>query len=412
MSEVIVIGGGAAGLMAAVSAADAGARVTLLERNEKLGKKIYITGKGRCNVTHACEPDVFLKNVVQNPRFLYSALNAFPPAELMAWLEKHGCPVEVERGDRVFPVSQKASDVTRAFERELRRLGVRVRLNARASALCAEDGRVTGVTLQSGESLAADAVIVCTGGQSYASTGSTGDGWGWLSALGHSTFPALPSLVGLESGAAWVRDLQGLSLKNVRLTLGEGKKTLYTDVGEMLFTHFGVSGPLVLSASAYATERAPEALCLTLNLKPGLTAQQLDARVVRDVAQAPRKQLSHVLAGLYPARLVQAMAELCALDAQKPAGSLTREERGRLVETTRALVIPVSGLRGLNEAIVTRGGVNVKELNPSTLESRLVRGLYVAGELLDVDALTGGFNLHIAFATGRAAGRAAACAVL
>ena len=412
MSEVIVIGGGAAGLMAAVSAADAGARVTLLERNEKLGKKIYITGKGRCNVTHACEPDVFLKNVVQNPRFLYSALNAFPPAELMAWLEKHGCPVEVERGDRVFPVSQKASDVTRAFERELRRLGVRVRLNARVSALCAEDGRVTGVTLQSGESLEADAVIVCTGGRSYASTGSTGDGWGWLSALGHSTFPALPSLVGLESGAAWVRNLQGLSLKNVRLTLGEGKKTLYTDVGEMLFTHFGVSGPLVLSASAYATERAPEALCLTLNLKPGLTAQQLDARVVRDVAQAPRKQLSHVLAGLYPARLTQTMAELCALDAQKPAGSLTREERARLVETTQALVIPVSGLRGLNEAIVTRGGVNVKELNPSTLESRLVRGLYVAGELLDVDALTGGFNLLIAFATGRAAGRAAACAVL
>lgn len=412
MSEVLVIGGGAAGLMAAVSAAEAGARVTLLERNEKLGKKIYITGKGRCNVTNACGPDVFLKNVVQNPRFLYSALNAFPPVDLMSWLEAHGCPVEVERGDRVFPVSQKASDVTRAFERELRRLGVQVRLNARVNALCAENGHITGVKLQNGETLAAQAVIVCTGGQSYASTGSTGDGWHWLSALGHSTFPALPSLVGLESGAAWVRDLQGLSLKNVRLTLAEGKKALYTDVGEILFTHFGVSGPLVLSASAYATERAPEALCLTLNLKPGLTAQQLDARVVRDVAQAPRKQLSHVLAGLYPARLTQMMAELCALDAQKPAGSLTREERARLVQTTQALVIPLGGVRGLNEAIVTRGGVNVKELIPSTMESRLVRGLYVAGELLDVDALTGGFNLHIAFATGRAAGRAAASAVL
>lgn len=409
---MIVIGGGAAGLMAAVSAAEAGARVTLLERNEKLGKKIYITGKGRCNVTHACEPDAFLKSVVQNPRFLYSTLNAFSPADLMAWLEAHGCPVEVERGDRVFPVSQKASDVTRAFERELRRLDVRVHLNTRVSALCAADGHVTGVALQGGESLAAQAVIVCAGGQSYASTGSTGDGWSWLSALGHSTFPALPSLVGMESDADWVRGLQGVSLKNVRLTLQKEKKTLYTDVGEMLFAHFGVSGPLVLSASAYATELSPEELSLTLNLKPGLSAQQLDARIVRDVAQAPRRQLAHVLAGLYPSRLSQAMADLCALDAQKPAGSLTREERARLVQATQSLPIPISGLRGLNEAIVTRGGVNVKEINPATLESRLVHGLYVAGELLDVDALTGGFNLHIAFATGRAAGRAAACAVL
>lgn len=408
MSELIVIGGGAAGLMAAVSAAGAGAEVTLLERNEKLGKKVYITGKGRCNVTNACETDVFLKNVVKNPRFLYSALNAFPPSAMMDWLERHGCPVVVERGNRVFPESQKASDVTRAFEREMRRLGVRVRLNARVRSVDAADGRVTGVTLEGGERLRSDAVVVCTGGQSYASTGSTGDGWAWLSALGHTTFPALPSLVGLESDAAWVRDLQGLSLKNVRLTLRKGKKTLYTDLGEMLFTHFGVSGPLALSASAYLTELAPEDVSLTMNLKPGLDARQLDARVVRDVAEAPRRQLGHVLAGLFPARLSQTMARLCALDAQKPAGSLTREERARLVEITQALDIPLSGTRGLNEAIVTRGGVSVKEIDPSTMESRLVRGLYVAGELLDVDALTGGFNLHIAFATGRAAGHAAA----
>lgn len=408
MNKVIVIGGGAAGLMAAASAAQSGASVTLLERNEKLGKKIYITGKGRCNVTNACEPDAFLKSVVKNPRFLYSALHALPPSALMAWLEEHGCPVVVERGNRVFPESQKASDVTRAFERELRRLNVDVRLNRRVERIEAEDGRVTGVRLEGGERLNADAVIACSGGQSYASTGSTGDGWRWLSELGHTVYPALPSLVGLESGEAWVRGLQGLSLKNVRLTLTMGKKKLYTELGEMLFTHFGVSGPLVLSASAYLAELAPEETTLALDLKPALNTQQLDARILRDVAAAPKKQLSNVLCGLFPARLAEAMAELCNLDALKPAGFLTREERERLVRTTQSLVIPVDGLRSLNEAIVTRGGVSVKEIDPSTMESRKCRGLYAAGELLDVDALTGGFNLHIAFSTGWLAGRAAA----
>lgn len=393
--------------MAAVSAAQAGADVTLLERNEKLGKKIYITGKGRCNATNACEPDAFMKSVVKNPRFLYSALNALTPHDLMQWFEDHGCPVVVERGDRVFPESQKASDITRAFERELRRLDVNVRLHTKVRSVDAKDGRIVGVTLENGTQLKADAVIVCTGGQSYVSTGSTGDGWKWLSDLGHTTFPALPSLVGLTSDAGWVRELQGLSLKNVRLTLTRGKKKLYTELGEMLFTHFGVSGPLVLSASAYMTELAPEDVTLSIDLKPGLNAQQLDARILRDVADAPKKQLGNVLCGLFPARLAECMAYLCQLDATKPAGSLTREERARLVEKTQSLVIPVDGLRSLNEAIVTRGGVSVKEIDPSTMESRLVEGLYVAGELLDVDALTGGFNLHIAFSTGLLAGRRA-----
>ena len=408
MNEVIIIGGGAAGLMAAAAAAQAGARVTLLERNEKLGKKIYITGKGRCNATNACEPQAFLKSVVKNPRFLYSALGALPPAELMQFLQDNGCPVVVERGDRVFPESQKASDVTRAFERALRRLNVSVRLNTRVADIRRQDGRVTGVALEGGAVLPADAVIMCTGGQSYPSTGSTGDGWGWLSALGHTVFPPLPSLVGLVSEEAWVRGLQGLSLKNVRLTLTMGKKKLYTDLGEMLFTHFGVSGPLVLSASAYVTELAPEEAALTLDLKPGLTAEQLDARILRDVAQSPKRQLGNLLCGLFPARLADAMAQLCGLDAAQPAGAFTREQRARLVEKTKALPIPVCATRGLSEAIVTRGGVSVKEINPSTMESRLVRGLYVAGELLDVDALTGGFNLHIAFATGFLAGQNAA----
>ena len=405
---MIVIGGGAAGLMAAVSAANAGARVTLLERNEKLGKKIYITGKGRCNATNACEPDAFMKSVVKNPRFLFSALNALPPSAFMEWLENHGCPIVVERGDRVFPESQKASDVTRAFERELRRLNVNVRLNARVKALDVKDGRAVGVTLENGTRLPADSVIVCTGGQSYVSTGSTGDGWKWLSGCGHTTFPALPSLVGLTSDEKWVQDLQGLSLKNVRATLTRGKKKLYTELGEMLFTHFGVSGPLVLSASAYMTELAPEDVQLSIDLKPGLKSEQLDARILRDVAEAPKKQLGNLLCGLYPSRLAETMIALCGLDASKPAGMLSREERALLVHKTQNLVIPLSGTRSLNEAIVTRGGVSVKEIDPSTMESRLVEGLYVAGELLDVDALTGGFNLHIAFSTGYLAGRNAA----
>ena len=408
MSEIIIIGGGAAGLMAAVTAAGAGAHVTLLERNEKLGKKIYITGKGRCNATNACEPDVFMKSVVKNPRFLYSALNALPPSALMEWLENHGCPIVVERGDRVFPESQKASDVTRAFEREIRRLNVNVRLNARVQSLDVKEAAVTGVTLENGQHLSADAVIVCTGGQSYVSTGSTGDGWKWLEQQGHTTFPALPSLVGLTSDERWVQELQGLSLKNVRLTLTRGKKKLYTELGEMLFTHFGVSGPLVLSASAYMAELAPEEVTLEVDLKPGLSAQQLDARILRDVAASPKKQLSNMLCGLFPARLAETMAQLCRLDASKPAGFLTREERETLIQRTQHLVIPVDGLRSLNEAIVTRGGVSVKEIDPSTMESKKIKGLYVAGELLDVDALTGGFNLHIAFSTGFLAGRAAA----
>lgn len=408
MNKVIVIGGGAAGLMAAVSAANAGADVTLLERNEKLGKKIYITGKGRCNATNACEPDAFMKSVVKNPRFLYSALNALPPSALMEWLENHGCPIVVERGDRVFPESQKASDVTRAFEKELRRLNVNVRLHSRVRSLCVKEACVTGVVLENGQVMEADSVIVATGGQSYVSTGSTGDGWQWLESQGHTTYPALPSLVGLISDEKWVQDLQGLSLKNVRLTLTRGKKKLYTELGEMLFTHFGVSGPLILSASAYMTELAPEDVTLSIDLKPGLKADQLDARILRDIAESPKKQLGNLLCGLFPSRLAETMAQVCGLDPQKPANTLTREERAALVAKTQALVIPISGTRSLNEAIVTRGGVSVKEIDPSTMESRLVRGLYVAGELLDVDALTGGFNLHIAFSTGFLAGKAAA----
>ena len=408
MKHIIVIGGGAAGLLAAMGAAGQDTRVTLLEKNEKLGKKIYITGKGRCNVTNDCTPESFRTQVVKNPRFLFSALSAFAPADMMALLERLGCPVKTERGNRVFPVSEKASDVTRALEKELRRLGVQIRLNSGVRSVDASDGRITGVTLEDGGFLAADAVIVATGGMSYPTTGSTGDGFKWLSALGHTVYPALPTLIPLTSDARWVTGLQGLSLRNVRLTLKSGKKKLYTELGEMLFTHFGITGPLVLSASAYMAELAPDEVSLTLDLKPGLTHEQLDARIQRDVAEAGRKQLGTVLCGLYPARLAETMAQLCVLGWTAPACELTREARTALVERTKALEIPLSGTRPLSEAVVTRGGVSVKELNPATMESKLVSGLYVAGELLDVDALTGGYNLQIAFSTGLLAGRSAA----
>ena len=408
MNKVIVIGGGAAGLMAALSAAEAGASVLLLEGNEKLGKKIYITGKGRCNVTNACEPAAFMNKVVKNPRFLFSALNAFGPEDMMALLERQGCPVKVERGDRVFPVSEKASDVTRALEKELRRLGVSIRLNTKVSHILVENTAVCGVELEDGTRLDANRVIVATGGQSYPSTGSTGDGFRWMAELGHTVYPPLPSLIALTCGAAWVSALQGLSLKNVRLTLKRGKKVLYSDVGEMLFTHFGISGPLVLSASAHMAELAPEDVELLLDLKPGLTAQQLDARLLRELDASGKRQLRTLLTTLYPASLAEEMPALCGIPAHTPACEITREQRARLVKAGKELRLPVDGTRPLTEAVVTRGGVSVKEIDPATMESKKIHGLYAAGELLDVDAMTGGFNLQIAFSTGHLAGMSAA----
>ncbi|NCB06387.1 MAG: aminoacetone oxidase family FAD-binding enzyme, partial [Clostridia bacterium] len=301
-----------------------------------------------------------------------------------------------------------ASDVTRALENELRRLGVSIRLNTRVQKLLLEGGRVAGVETADGQTLRADSVILCTGGASYQSTGSTGDGYRLLAQCGHEVFPPLAALVGLCCEEAWVTELQGLTLKNVRLTLKHGNKTLYTDIGEMLFTHFGVSGPLALSVSSYMAELDARECAITLDLKPGLSEQQLDARVLRDVGAAGRKELRTLLCGLYPARLEETMERLCQLDGRKQANLLTREERGALVQTTKALPLPVTALRPLAEAVVTRGGLDVRQVSPSTMESKLVPGLYVSGELLDVDALTGGFNLHIAFATGFAAGRAAA----
>ena len=405
--EILVAGGGAAGMMAALFAARAGASVTLLERNEKLGKKIYITGKGRCNLTNDCSLEEFLRQVPRNPRFLYGALNRFGPQDMMALMEEAGCPVEVQRGQRVFPRSEKASDVIRALARLMEQAGVRVRLHSRIQSLIVQEGRAAGVVLESGERLEADAVILALGGQSYPMTGSTGDGYTLAQAVGHHVLPPEAVLSALETVEDWPRALQGLALKNVRLTLRSGRKTLYTELGEMLFTHFGISGPLVLEMSCHLPAELAQAQ-VTLDLKPGLTPQQLDLRLQRDFAAQPRKQLQNVLPGLLPLRLSALFPDLAGVSGERICGQITRGEREQLGAALKALPITLRARRPLAEAIVTRGGVDVKEIQPATMESKLLPGLYFAGEMIDVDAHTGGFNLQIAFSTGALAGSSAA----
>lgn len=405
--EILVAGGGAAGMMAALFAARAGASVTLLERNEKLGKKIYITGKGRCNLTNDCSLEEFLRQVPRNPRFLYGALNRFGPQDMMALMEEAGCPVEVQRGQRVFPRSEKASDVIRALARLMEQAGVRVRLHSRIQSLIVQEGRAAGVVLESGERLEADAVILALGGQSYPMTGSTGDGYALAREAGHHVLPPEAVLSALETVENWPCALQGLALKNVRLTLRSGRKTLYTEPGEMLFTHFGISGPLVLEMSCHLPAELAQAQ-VTLDLKPGLTPEQLDLRLQRDFAAQPRKQLQNVLPGLLPLRLSALFPDLAGVSGERICGQITRGEREQLGAALKALPITLRARRPLAEAIVTRGGVDVKEIQPATMESKLLPGLYFAGEMIDVDAHTGGFNLQIAFSTGALAGSSAA----
>ena len=405
--EILVAGGGAAGMMAALFAARAGASVTLLERNEKLGKKIYITGKGRCNLTNDCSLEEFLRQVPRNPRFLYGALNRFGPQDMMALMEEAGCPVEVQRGQRVFPRSEKASDVIRALARLMEQAGVRVRLHSRIQSLIVQEGRAAGVVLESGERLEADAVILALGGQSYPMTGSTGDGYALAREAGHHVLPPEAVLSALETVENWPRALQGLALKNVRLTLRSGRKALYTELGEMLFTHFGISGPLVLEMSCHLPAELAQAQ-VTLDLKPGLTPEQLDLRLQRDFAAQPRKQLQNVLPGLLPLRLSALFPDLAGVSGERVCGQITRGEREQLGAALKALPITLRARRPLAEAIVTRGGVDVKEIQPATMESKLLPGLYFAGEMIDVDAHTGGFNLQIAFSTGALAGSSAA----
>ena len=404
-NHVVIVGGGAAGLSAALFASRAGARVTMLEKNEKFGKKLYITGKGRCNLCNACDVETFLKNVQRNPRFLYSALRFLSPEDLQRLVNDLGCPTKVERGNRVFPVSDHASDVSRAFLDGLK--GQALKINAEVLGVAVEDGRVTGVRLQD-RLLPCDAVILATGGVSYPATGSTGDGLRFARELGHTVTDLRPSLVPLEIKEAWPRQLQGLSLKNVCLTATVHDKIKYCEQGEMLFTHFGISGPLVLSLSSVLATADWKDVKLSLDLKPALSHEQLDARVLRDFGEAPRKQLQNLLPALLPSRMAEIFPALCNVNPTKQPAQITAAERARIVGALKCLPMTVTGTRGFEEAVVTCGGVSVKEVTPATLMSKKVKGLFFAGEMLDVDAFTGGFNLQIAFSTGALAGNSAA----
>ena len=400
--RVAVIGGGAAGQLAAIKAAEHGHAVTLFEQNEKLGKKLFITGKGRCNVTNAADRDGFFRHVVRNPRFLYSAYAHFDSGAIVSLIEAAGVPTKVERGQRVFPASDKSSDILKALERTVRSRGVTVRLNTRVSEICHNGESVTGLRIgQTVEPF--DAVILCTGGLSYPSTGSTGDGYRFAQALGHTITAPVGSLVPLETAETWCAALSGLTLKNVTLTAYKNGREVYSELGEMLFTHFGVSGPLVLSCSALIAEE-PEGTVLSIDLKPGLSEEQLDARLLRDIAANAKKMFAGALYGLLPQRLLGIVLETAGVDGGAPAGNCTKAQRRALVETLKGLKLHVTGARPIAEAIVTRGGVSVREVNPSTMESKKIKNLYFAGEILDTDAFTGGFNLQIAWSTGALAG--------
>lgn len=410
MRKIIVAGGGAAGMMAAAAAAEAGAKVVLYEKNEKLGKKLFITGKGRCNLTNACDMDQLFENVVTNPRFLYSAFYGYDNRAVMDFFEKAGCPLKTERGGRVFPVSDHSSDVIGALAEQLKKRNVDIKLNQAVKGLAAKDGHIKGVRLADGGIREADAVIVATGGLSYPLTGSTGDGYRMAAAAGHTLTETAPSLAPLVIEEKWCRELQGLSLKNVNVALSQkGKKPFYEGFGEMLFTHFGVSGPLVLSASSYyVKQKKRENIMLSLDLKPALTEEQLDRRLLKDFEENKNKQFKNSLGALFPSKLIPIMVKLSGIDGEKKIHEVTKEERQHFVRLIKHMEMTVTGTRDYNEAIITRGGISVKEVNPSTMESKRCAGLYFAGEVLDLDALTGGFNLQIAWSTGHLAGISAA----
>lgn len=394
-------------MMAAITAARRGAGVTLLEPNERLGKKLNITGKGRCNVTNDCDQETLMANIPGNGRFLYSALTRFTPQDAMAFFEALGVPLKVERGNRVFPVSDRSFDISGALERELRRLRVRI-LRERAAEITAEDGRVTGVQTDR-QHHPADAVVLATGGVSYPGTGSTGDGYAMAAALGHTIVPPRGSLVPLESGDADCAAMQGLSLRNVEATVLNGKnKPVFREFGEMLFTHFGVSGPLMLSASAHLRRWDKEQYRLSIDLKPALDQQKLDSRILRDIGENPNRDMANILSGLVHRSMVPVLLRRLALPEGEKANSLTKEQRRALVQELKHFTVSLTGPRPVAEAIVTAGGVKVRDVVPGTMASKLAEGLYFAGEILDVDAYTGGFNLQIAWATGYLAGLSAA----
>lgn len=406
MSKVLVVGGGAAGMFASVWAARSGHEVLLFEKNDRLGRKLFITGKGRCNITNACEDiETLFSSVISNSKFLYSGFYGFTNQDAIAFFEELGVRTKVERGDRVFPESDHSSDVIRALEREMEHQGVQVYLKSPVKRLQIEDGKVTGIVLQSGQKIAGDACIVSTGGLSYPITGSTGDGFEFAKKAGHKVTECLPSLVPMEAEESWVSELMGLSLRNVTVQIYDGKKKLYDDFGEMLFTHYGVSGPLVLSASSYIGKKLKDhPLKMVIDLKPALSREQLDKRVLRDFDANQNRQFHNAVGGLFPAKLVPVIIKLSGIAPDKKVNVISKEERAHLVDLIKHLELTLTDLRDYNEAIITKGGVKVKEIDPGTMESKLVSGLYFVGEVLDLDALTGGFNLQIAWSTAYAAG--------
>ena len=404
MSKVLVIGGGAAGMFAAIFAAYNGNEVHLFEKNEKLGKKLFITGKGRCNITNAADMDTLFGSVVTNSKFLYSSFYGYTNQDVIDFFERIGVATKVERGNRVFPVSDHSSDVIAGLSRELKKLGVEIHLRTEVKKVVGKE-TFEHIVLKNGQKVEGDACIVATGGFSYQTTGSTGDGYGFAKELGHKVTEILPSLVPLVIKEDYVRELQGLSLRNVEATVYDGKRKIYNDFGEMLFTHYGVSGPLMLSASSYIAKIVKEKeLELVIDLKPALTFEQLDQRILRDFEENINKQFKNAIQKLFPAKLVPVILAVSDIDPEKKVNLITKEERHQFVTLIKNFTLTITGLRDFNEAIITKGGVNVKEINPATMESKLVQNLYFVGEVLDLDALTGGFNLQIAWSTGYLAG--------
>lgn len=405
MSKVLIIGGGAAGMMAGVFAARNGHEVHIFEKNEKLGKKLFITGKGRCNITNAADIETLLNAVVTNPKFLYSGFYSFTNDQVIEFFEDLGVKTKIERGDRVFPESDHSSDVIGAFSRELKRLHVSVHLNTEVSKVLIRNHKVEGIELKDETKVMGDSCVIATGGISYASTGSTGDGYRFAKEAGHHVTELRPSLVPMETKEPYVQELQGLSLRNVSVRVLNSKKVVYKDFGEMLFTHYGVSGPLIISASSKIGDLlTKENLTLSIDLKPALSLEQLDARVLRDFNENINKQFKNAIDKLFPAKLKPVLLELSGIDPEKKVNEISREEREHFVQLIKDVRLTLTGLRSFKEAIITKGGVNVKEIDPGTMESKFVDDLYFIGEVLDLDALTGGFNLQIAWSTAYLAG--------
>lgn len=405
MSKVIVIGGGAAGAVAAIFAARNGHRVELFEKNEKIGKKLFITGKGRCNVTNAGDIDALFDAVKSNPKFLYSAFYSFTNEQAMDFFEELGVRLKVERGNRVFPESDHSSDIIHALKHELEQLGVEIHFCTEVKDVLVEHEKFTGIVLKNGKKVSGDACVVATGGISYASTGSTGDGYRFAEKTGHKITELYPSLVPMEVKEWYAKELQGLSLRNVRGTILDGKKKLYDEFGEMLFTHYGVSGPIIISASSVVGKKLQDKeLTLQIDLKPALSREQLDQRVLRDFEENKNKQFKNAVDKLFPAKLKPIMIELSGISPEKKVNEISKEERLYFVDLIKNFKMTLTGLRSYNEAIITKGGVSVKDIDPGTMESKKISGLYFAGEVLDLDALTGGFNLQIAWSTGYLAG--------